>query len=353
MPATAAALIELSDGHFECLFTQHEFLRQAFDEVHVVCSPTLRARLPFAPRHLHVFEGSSRSWATQTGIRRYLREHRVSHAVLNTAQGKPAAQLALRNLAGGPRLAGLIHDAGKLGHSLNQALISLGVSRYFVVNDFVKARLGGRAEAFYPTLYPAPAAQVAVEKPAGAFWVCVPGQVEFKRRDYRALLDDPGLAALPPQVRFILLGPSHHPAGDGPALEEELARRGLGHRFVRFRDFVDWPTFHAWVSRCDLILPLVHPDPGSQWHSFLKVSGTFNLSFGFQLPMASDGSFRGLDDFEVSSFFYPSRDGICALLARLAADPAALAERRRAIAGHAKLSFDVQARRYLDHLLAP
>jgi hypothetical protein len=350
--ARAAALIEFYDGHDECLFSQHEFLRTAFDEVHVICSRALRERLPFRPAHGLGFEGPPHRGPALGAVARHLRAAGVSHAVINTASGRAVRNFVLRNLVGGPRFAGVLHNARKLGRSATQAIISARVRRYFVLNDYVRARLGPRVEAFYPVLFPAPPPRLDVAKPPGEFWVCVPGQVELKRRDYRALLDDPALSALPPRIRFVLLGPAFHPHGDGPALAAEIARRGLRERFVLFRDFVPYDAFHRWVSLSDLVLPLVHPDVSHADYARWQISGSFNLAFGFGIPMACHRSFEAAEDFRASSFFYPSREGIAALVARLADDPGALAAKAREIRGVEKLSFAVQSRRYLDHLLA-
>jgi hypothetical protein len=238
--------------------------------------------------------------------------------------------------------------------SLTQFLISLRMKKVFVLNDYLlKAVLPSRRAQFESIylIYREPVHGGDVKKNAGEMWIAIPGEVDFRRRDYEGLINEVRThGPLDPSVRFILLGRCSREHEDGRALRELLVGSGLERHFVLFDDVVEQSTFFGHLMECDALLPLIHPVT----HFFVfyrdhQVSGTYNLAFGFAKPLLMHEALRGPEDFEVSAFFY--NDGtLVSLLNRLAAHRNECRSQGDRIRSCAKFSFDEQCGKYLRFL---
>jgi hypothetical protein len=98
--------------------------------------------------------------------------------------------------------------------------------------------------------------------------------------------------------------------------------------------------------KSDIVLPLI--TPGSHdYEDYLryKITGTYNLAFGFKLPMLMHESFSAHRIFRETSVFY-REGGIMESLQKLAGKPSLLGLVRRRINGMEDFDFELQAGRY-------
>lgn len=351
------ALVELSDHHGECLYPQLKFLTSAGITTHLVCSESVASRLRGAQDAASVAtfrfgRGSLRDFSEASRVRRHLLALGVDTVVLNTARGS-----RMRNLLLGPtgslKFVGLAHIASKLSGGSTQFLVGRKTHTFLVLNDYilphVRVSTASRVRSVYLIYFPDYETR-PVHKPVGEFWVCIPGQVEFKKRDYEALFDCIEERAPHPDVRFVLPGSGPPQSRDGRMLRTILDARGLTGRFRLWDEFVDHDTFFSVLAASDLIMPLIHPrKPAYEEYLKCKISGAFNLAFGMQVPMFCEESFAGIDDFEASSLFY--RDSsMVERLNGLVTNPQPLAEIRQRLRTYPKFAFDVQRLRYLEAL---
>lgn len=351
------ALVELSDHHGECIYPQLRFLASAGIPTHLVCSESVASRLRGTQdaASLATFrfgKGALSDWVETTRVRRHLLALGVDTVVLNTARGS-----RVRNLLLGPtkslRFVGLAHIASKLSGGSTQFLVGRKTHTFLVLNDYilphVRVSTPSRVTGIYLIFFPPHEAR-PVPKPEGEFWVCIPGQVEFKKRDYEALFDRISERAPSREVRFVLPGSGPPDARDGRMLRDILDARGLTGRFRLWNEFVDHDTFFSVLAASDLIMPLIHPRK-APYEEYLKykISGAFNLAWGLGLPMFCEESFAGINDFEASSLFYREVN-LVERLNRLVKNPAPLAEIRQRLATHPKFAFEVQRQRYLEAL---
>jgi hypothetical protein len=353
----SVALVELSDHHGECIYPQVRFLSSAGIPVHLVCSEAVGERLRgiagAASLRTFRFGGGSLLDLRETlRVRRHLLDLGVHTVVLNTARGSRVRNLMLMP-TGAMRFVGIAHIASKLAGGSTQFVVGRKTHTFLVLNDYIlphvkvssRSRVQGIYLIYFPPFEPRP-----VEKPADEFWVCIPGQVEFKKRDYETLFDCLSERAPERSVRFVMPGSGPPEARDGKTLREILDARGLTARFRLWNEFVDHDTFFSVLAASDLILPLIHPRK-SAYEEYLKykISGAFNLAFGLGLPMFCEESFAGIDDFEVGSLFY--RDyTLVERLNRLVRNPAPLVAARARLAEYAKFTFETQRSRYLEAL---
>lgn len=348
------ALIELGDFHAETLHSQVRFLQWGGFRVHLLVTTDLEASLP--PTGADVVEvlPSLRRWRDRPRalwrLRRYLADHGLRRAVLNTAEGARVRDFCL-GAGWGVDVIGVVHNARKLvGGSVTQWWISRRVRRYLVLADYIVESLesAGYEEpvrSFYPAFYPYRGGTPPARDP-GTLRVCIPGNMRFQRRDYAGLREALSRGRVDERIRLLFLGDADR--DDGPrirSLFEPWTERGI----CRFwRGFVEPRAFYEEVAACDLILPLIHPStPLFENYLTYQISGTFPLAFAFARPMLLHAAFGSLEDFRSSSLFYEEPD-LLSVLNGLPERRSRLRELSRSIASMDKLRFEHQAARYVD-----
>lgn len=358
-PEKSVALIELGSGHTECVFSQILFLQKAGYVVHLICSERLRNQVEgFAHVHrcvfLHHGDTFAGHWKCVLTIRRYLHAHRIRTVIFNTGSGNHTRDISL-TAPRGTTMAGLVHHTHKLKGSFTQWLIALRVKKNFVLNDYLLDSVPAKRTKKFESTYlifrePVNDAQ-SVRKASSEMWVGIPGEVDFRRRAYNELVDELVGRLLPPSVRFVLLGKcARH--GDGLAFRELIRDRGIVQQFILFDDFLSTDMFVGYLKQCNVLLPLIHPSTHFFNHyKKHQVSGTYNLSFGFGIPLLLHESLKGPEDFASSAFFYKIHD-LCPLLERLITHRHELDVKRSLILSNPKFSFERQAEKYVGFLEA-
>lgn len=347
-PPPRAALIEITGSHDECLYSHVAMLRAAGYAVRVVLRQDVRGHqgdlgdiegvdyLPFAA-------GGWRTWSDALGLRRLLRQQHIDVAVLNTAEGRRVRNFCLLPGSCVPLL-GVLHNGHKLGSSLTQRCIERRVHDYLVLSDFIArqtpARRGISVAAFYPVLFPAakPAAKRA------PFCVVVPGRLEPERRDYELLLQAVSRGGLSPDIHFVLVGDA---SGSGAVhLRRRLRELAIESRFTCFDGFVEQATLLAEVGAADLILPLITPRTADfEQYRHSKISGAYNLAYGFGIPLLLHTAFAGIEELARASSFF--EDGtLVTRLNELASSPATLAQIRGRVLAATDLTSTAQQQRY-------
>ena len=353
MPQKTIALLELGGSHTECLYAQVMFLQQQQYAVHIICNahlwPALSQMPGIAGRQLHEVQTSATNhlkiwWA----MRQYLKAHRITSIVVNTAENSVVRDLTVLPLPV-KRWAGIVHNGRKFntGFTLRR-LILRKITRCFVLNDtllqHVHAPKGVQVGSFYPVFFPK-LPLVALPKAAGECWICIPGSVMPTRRDYESLLAQIAQDGLPANIRIILLG--KFDAEKYPALATRLASLANPAQVITFAAPVPEDLFQSYLAQSDVILPLLHPGV-EMFGEYIKtrISGAYNLAFAGKIPLLMERSFGDWEDFAKHAVLYQVPD-LLAAIRRLAADPAELQARKSAMEADPKFSFAEQCRRYM------
>ena len=365
------ALIELGGSHDECLYSQVLFLKKNKCRVHILLFEEHLARIEAWPQvdcwqTWPAPSGFTGEWKLVFRVLQYLRRNNIRQAVINTAEGNIIRKLSM---AAGRKVefVGLIHLARKLWTSRSQRIISRKIKKYLVLAEFIRENLEKADPSlalghFYPVYFP----ETTEFKEAGKqdlrevneagvpelngsdFLVCIPGAVDYSRRDYISLLDEMRSNKVPAGMRFILLGRTTGP--DGKALLSRIGLEGFEKHFITFEGFLEHRLFYRYLSRSDLVLPLI--TPGSlDYDDYLKykITGAYNLAWGFKIPMLLHSSFKDHSLFGETSFFYRSGNMLRSLEA-LAGRKAELEKMRKNISGLEDFNFDIQAERYAGFL---
>jgi hypothetical protein len=341
------ALLEFG-GHTEIQYSQLRFLKESGCEV-LLCGG--EASVEFMSRHA----GDSPLYPIPRGyglaaklrivreLHRRLRDEDTDTVVISSYNGEMVKLFMLlkpRDL----RVFGIVHGTEKLNSSAWVRMLTKRVRGYFVLNDhllqYCLPRMG-TVRPLYTIFYP-PYPRRDIAKEDGALHVCVPGQLEYKRRNYLSLLEELS-DDLHPGIRFVLLGSSRHASGDGADFIRRIPAEHR-YRFVLFESFVEEELFHSHVAASDLIMPLL--GGRTRYHNE-AISGTFNLSFGYRIPMLVEDEFMAIDDLKTNALSYAPGTLVDTLNA-LCDDRAPIAGKTKVMEDNPKFSFEYQRSAYID-----
>lgn len=348
-----AAIVELGGSHDECIFSQVRFLKDQGYTVHIICTPNLEQQVSgFQDIDQFAFFnfkniGSVKSIYKLIQIRKYLIKNQIDQVIFNTAEGNLVRSLTLFPFPEKINFSGIIHNGHKLLKSSSQRLISRKIKRYFVLNDYILPHLnnidGIAVESFYPIFFPEPT-YAPLPKTEGELWICIPGQVDFNRRDYNSLLYTLKQQKPASKIKFIVLGRDQSPA---KRLREMIVEADLQESFTLFDSFIPNPVFYSYLQQCDIVLPLLHPSmPKFDQYQRYKITGSINLAFAYKKPLLCEESFNDVPDFQENAIFYNTED-LSSVLERL---PALLEEKAPHLYQHPKWQFPYQQKKYLSFI---
>lgn len=308
------ALIEFGNSHDEVVYPQYLFLKESSDfEPVLFFSEALKNRLfGYPEEELHFISAEPRARDFRN-LHRTLRRLGIKKVVINTASGKKVRNFLWSSASLNFECYGVLHNLRKLEKSTTQSLISLRLKNYFLLADYLKEKaqlLKPKLafESFKALCLPAPSISANSQKPADETWIVVPGQVEYKRRDYLSLLESLEDIELDPRLRFILLGKSKHSHGNGPELKREIHQRKLEKHFIMWDDFVPNDEFQTYLAQADFVLPLIHQGHESAALYSKQISGAWNMAFAYRVPLLMDAYWSAFPEFKGAAQFYQAHE---------------------------------------------
>ena len=345
------AIIEFSDSHHECIYSQILFLKEQYN-IYLICNEKLRNFVCHFDNVEGFFFLSGDDMLSQA--KSILADKRIGKVILNTASGREVLKFVYMCLFMNVRFYGVQHNIYRFLHVGLQSFINFRMSGYFVLADYIHSNIPSSfripAVPFYPSCFKLEGLS-SVSKPDDEFWVVIPGGVNFKRRNFFELIEG-FMNELPaPNVKFVIFGRVARENKDFMAFKTELKNLGLYDRFVFFEKYIPNELFYSYINQADLILPLINTNVTGRHFNYTtyQVSGTFNLSWGFKRPMLLEDYYKKHEPFASCSFFY-TKHHIAKALNRLAAERSLLDEKRRCIEECELLSFDFQQERFLSML---
>jgi hypothetical protein len=312
------ALLETGSSHDECLYAQVNIWKSIQNiRLSLVCNEKLKANVNefdgVDDFHYFAVGKGIRQWADMWLLSRWIRRQNFDVIVINTAQGSIIKKLMFFFWGHKTRIFGILHNIVKVNSgSLSQQLITNRLSGYFVLNDYLlqqldQKKLRIKATAFYPVVFPA-FPQIALSAKNDETWICIPGQVELKRRDYAGLFDALEHQKPASSVRFILLGRCAHAHGDGAYVKQRIQALGLENNFMIWDEFIDNNLFHSIIRKSDFIMTLIHPGHIS-WDLYEgQITGAYNLAIGYNKPLLLHKQFADYEDFKGNAVFYTLSD---------------------------------------------
>lgn len=310
MQQEKVALVEFGGSHDECLLSQMIALSESGVEIVFVTNRSLYERNthlhPFC-KAVHFVETEGKALADFRKMRqivRFLKEQRISKVVFNTAQGGHIRNLALL-LPKSIKAYGIIHTVRKFQGSFTQKIIHRMIRKYVVLSDDLLARIhppaGISVGSFYPVDFPRGMKKIV--KPEGETWITITGGVETRRKDLSSMIDF--LQQTPEHIRFVFLGKTDESRDDVKTFISQLKSGNLLHRVVLFNEFISNEDFDAQIVQTDFLLPLIHPGtPSAGEYISNQISGSFNLAYGYRIPLLIHEAYSEEKDLQIAAFFY-------------------------------------------------
>ncbi|MEM8506431.1 MAG: hypothetical protein AAF717_01325 [Bacteroidota bacterium] len=304
------ALVELSESHEECIYSQVQFLSGSAS-VDLYLHPNHRTQVApyrryckeifFIPIRLGLLKKIVLAFSLARTLSRY------NKVIFNTASSSKLLRntvLFLRFFS--TECIGVLHNTRKLEASFTQRIISTKIKKYLVLNDhllrIVPRNPKVRLSSFYPIYFP-PFSD-PLDKPENEIWLVVPGSIDFERRDYTRLTT--ALKEIPrdKNLKVVILGRLNTASKDGEILFRSISEKSIHDYFITFSDFVPNEVFHSYIKHADFILPLLTL---SKSYLTYKISGSFNLAFAYKKPLLCHNFFEAIPDiFENAVFYDPS-----------------------------------------------
>lgn len=235
--------------------------------------------------------------------------------------------LALAKAFSGTAQAGVIHNLAKLKRFSWLQWRMLGYLRFFWVlrpglYERLPERYRTRSDYLWVGVYP-PSLEtqippIALE--ARRVWVAIPGRIEYKRRDYRMLLEVLERLRERERFQFVLLGASQGAYSDHADFFHLIREKRREENFISFSGVVPFPLYHAYLRRSCAVLTLIHPHRYAEHKVYIdeQISGSFPLAQAHRKPLLLHRSFASESDLADCSFFYDEADELVHLLESLA-----------------------------------
>jgi hypothetical protein len=352
------ALLELGGSHAECLHTQIHYLALSGYKVHLICDTRTWSQIE--EKHLitnsqvhTIRKGVFHQLALLFKIHRYIRKRRISHLVFNTTEIKIIRNLFLIPFPEKLNLTGILHNAIKLSGRGMRNIIGKRMSKFFLLSEYLREKYQPltdfRLATFYPVYFPS-LTVCPIEKPSDEFWIAIPGGVVAERRDYVGLLTALLKEILHPKIKLFMLG--HHCYGSFPEIDELMMQtRSKGIPIVNFTTFVEYEKFHGYIVQCDLIMPLIHPgkDNKNEFYQDARISGSFNLSFAYKIPLLVEESMQKWTDLQGASFYYKA-ENIVQAINSFAEQKPAVEQMRETMAKDCRWKVEHLMQQYLDFI---
>lgn len=90
-------------------------------------------------------------------------------------------------------------------------------------------------------------------------------------------------------------------------MREAIEEMELESNFMLWDDYVDFDTFANYIEESDYVLPLIHPNDSNSY-IYHRISGNFNLAFGYKKVMLLENYFQQFEDFKENCEFYEASD---------------------------------------------
>ncbi len=302
-------IVEISESHEECIYTQVSFLKDAGYSISLLAhSDVIKQTESYIDFFDNVEEVNFnnlsflKSLSLQVKLTKQL--SKFDKVIFNTA----SSSKKLRNISlflnfFKVDVIGILHNAKRLEKSFTQRLFSIKIKKYFVLNDFIKINYKNtnatKLESFYPIFFP-PFNSVSIKKRENEIWITIPGRLHYSRRNYKFLIEQLNLKEINKSIKFIILGNIN--TKDGLHFLDTIKSLQLDTYFKTFNEFISNDKYYNYLEKSDYILPLLNLDDESYLKS--KITGTFNMAFGFKKRMICNRELEEISDVKENSILY-------------------------------------------------
>ncbi|MGY6649911.1 hypothetical protein [Wenyingzhuangia sp. IMCC45574] len=297
------AIVEINDWHAECVVSHVKNLKKSSCNLTVICHRKLKESLKSISNDcaiIYLDFGKTKSEInSKFELWKFLYKQKFDKIVFNTAE-KKAWKIILPPYPKKTELIGCVHNLHRFKTHTTQKLIGKKLDKVLVLGDYLlknlPPKIKTKAHTFYSIYYPE--SNYTLKKPANEIWIVVPGTVDSKRRDYKALTQVDLPVNSP--IKIILLGNS-----TSPKEQEIVAVLKQKSWCITFDDYVNDDLFNAYIKNCDYLLTLIHPNI-SFYQEYLatKLSGSYNIAWSFDKTLLMEEQFKNTEIVNKNAIFY-------------------------------------------------
>lgn len=293
--------------HEELLLPQINLLLQAGHKVHLITSSAIASSDSLTQIRdyisTHAYKNTSRIFSKLKmliDIPLYLKKNEIDVLIINTLDSTFCGQLLNRtkNITS----IGFIHNADNFAPGKKFHPNVKKVSSILVLSDYVSRYMKSHNIDTTPIYLTAFNQDTISRQPTKneAVRIVIPGQLDYKRRDYQSLLD-----ACPhnTNIKIILLGNAKK--NDGPCITQKIKEKKLERQFLWFDHYVPHNEFIRIISTADYIMPLIHNNCIIyKCYIKCKTTAAFMWAIAIKKPLLMEKDFAVIEEFSGSSLYY-------------------------------------------------
>lgn len=304
----------MGGSHIECVHTMLHFMHLKQCNVHVACNQKLVSSLIEKEKIKNILSlpdeiSKKAQFKIFFQLRKYIKQNKIDTVIINTVELTIIRDLLffLPSL----NFVGIIHNAKKLEKSFTITKLVAGkVKKMLVLGNYLMDKIKPapvfKTASFFPVYFPNPP-HGNVTKPKDEYWIVIPGLATSARRDYAKLISEIANADnIPASFRFIFLGKYELYDIISDEIKESTWWK---QHIIIFDGVIDYNTFHSWLGLSDIILPLLKIDD-DDFYGDSRISGSFNLGFGYQKPFLLPLSYKKNTDLIPYSIYYEGMEGL-------------------------------------------
>ena len=350
------ALIELTTYHEECLYSQLKFLSDSNYSVTLILNPkntknthsyglNLENIKFFDPRGTSNFIKRLINWVS---LYQYIIKNSFDIVIFNTASSNKETIALSYFLPNRVARVGIIHNLRKLNQSTSQKIISKKLKNYYVLSDFLinSVEIDDKSlqlHSFYPIFFPNYQQQKTIKK-NGGFWICIPGELNYNRRDYDIILNALSKLDKAKKIKIIILGKLDRTKPASILFLQKIEQLGLEEYFISFSGFIENNVFHSYIKESDFIMAPV--SVAEKHYLKYKITGAYNLAFAYKKPLICPQELNLIPDLKANSYFYENADSLAKLFNSI--ENGSL--KKLQLYQDEKWSYNVQQKKYIETL---
>lgn len=321
------ALIELTSYHEECLYSQLQFLQDAGYDVTLITNPKNAESVPYygismdrvkfyEPRASNFFTKRVVNWLR---LYKFLVNYGFEKIIFNTASSNKEVIALTKFLPKRIQCFGIIHNLKKLNSSTSQKIISQRIKNYYVLNDYLENSIKIenkeiRLHPFYPVFFPK-YDPTEVLKKNNDIWICIPGELNYKRRDYALILSALENLDRVTAMKILILGKMNPESMVAKEFVNQVNALKLQSLIVTFDQFISNPVFHAYLQKSDYIMAPVSMKEKNYLN--YKITGAYNLAFAYKKPLICPEELSVIPDLKANSLFYSDKNSLALLFSKI------------------------------------
>lgn len=349
-------LIEKTNSHFEWLFTHDRFLESAGFNRFIAVDVSQINRVQNSTAVVSGFDFQATSFLKQLKmifkLRNYILSKKIEIVIFNTAHNTFVRNLLILLPKNVLRL-GILHRGQYVISSRTQKLITNYIDGYFCLSNYqaenIQKHIDKSIHVMYNLTFRVKDKNDTFEN-NNYFDIVIPGNVEEHRRDNIYFIQQIEKIKPGKNIRFVFLGKCNRDTEDGKLFLKAASNSNYRNNILIYDDFVPDELFDVMMRNAKLLLPLIHHDmPNFENYLKYQISGTFNLSYAYRIPMLIEESFSIYEEFRLSSLFYTKYE-LAAKISSIFDNPQMLDRLKTNIESYPVWQIEYQRKNYIDFI---